>query len=63
MPSLDAQIRATQKRRQAAMNLSSACVEALRVPGNAAPITRLYDHTLLQQDADIEMSLLLGKLS
>lgn len=63
MPSLDAQIRATQKRRQAAMNLSAACVEALRVPGKAAPIARLYDRTLLHQEADIEMSTLLGKLS
>lgn len=63
MWSIDAQIRATRKRRQAAMNLSSACVEALRVPDNAAPLARVYDHTLLTQEASAEMTLLLRKLS
>lgn len=63
MWSIDAQIRATQKRKQAAMNLSAACVEALRVPDNVAPVARFYDRTILQQEASAEMTALIGKLS
>jgi hypothetical protein len=62
MPSLEAQIRAVRNMRQAAMNLSAACVENLRIPADAAPLVKVYDKTILEQDASPEMTLLLRRI-
>lgn len=63
MVSMDAQIRAARTLKQAARDLSAACVDSLRIPQDIAPFARFYDHTMLEHDADIEMTVLLGKLS
>lgn len=63
MPSIEAQIRAVRKLKKAAQDLSAACIEDLRIPHEAAPFARFYDRTMLQQEADLEVTVLLGKLS
>lgn len=62
MPSIEAQIRAVQALRRAAMGLSVACIEELRVPEAAVPLAGFYDRTLLQQEPSPEITALLGKL-
>lgn len=62
MPSLDAQIRSANKVKKAAADLSAACVEQLRIPHKAASFARFYDRTVLQQETDVEMTVLLGKI-
>lgn len=61
--SLEAQIRAARKVQKAASDLSAACVEDLRIPQEVAPFARFYDRTVLQQESDVEMTVLIGKLS
>lgn len=62
MLSIEAQIRAVNKVKKAAADLSAACVEQLRIPHEAASFARFYDRTVLQQEADVEMTVLLGRI-
>lgn len=49
--------------KQAAMDLSQACIEHLsRPPDDIAPLVTLYDHTMLRQPFAPIFSVLLGKL-
>ena len=59
---LNAQIRAVQSMKQAAMGLSAACVERLRVPKELLPVVGFYNSTLLDQEPEPDFANLLAKM-
>ena len=59
---LDERISAIRAVKQASMDLSAACLEKLRVPGEVSPLVKLYDDYLLQQPVDLGMASLLGRI-
>jgi hypothetical protein len=62
MPSIEAQIRACRQMKKAAMDLSAACIEDMRIPGQVSPLVKLYDDFLLSQKPSLEMVALLGQI-
>lgn len=62
MSELSPELRAVRQLRKAAADLTAACLEHMRVPSPVLPIVKFYDDTIIEQDAPVDMAVLLGKI-